>query len=208
MIIHNAYGLWPVHRRPWRAITGAERLGCTVVPVSGGMTERQVQLINDFKPDIHHGDAKLYAGNPGRIQKGRAWNLASRPLKFGILRRRALDQRDARPRSRRRSIWTPTDIYGLSESDRPPAVAQEWRRDQRTACMSWEDHFYPEVIDPRDRYGCCPTVKRASLFSTSLTKEAFPIIRYRTRDLTRFAAGARARPGMRAQWRRFTGRFR
>src|SRR5579871_3598711 len=197
-LVHIAYG-YGLFTGGLGAHYGAERLGCTVVPVSGGMTERQVQLINDFKPDI--------------ITVTPSYMLAI----LDEFKRRGLDPRQS---SLRIGIfgaepWTnamraeieaafdmdATDIYGLSEVI-GPGVAQECL-ETKDGLHIWEDHFYPEVIDP-ETGAVLPDGERGELVFTSLTKEAFPIIRYRTRDLTRLSPGT-ARPGMR-RMEKVTGR--
>jgi len=198
MIIHNAYG-YGLFTGGLGVHYGAERLGCTVVPISGGMTERQVQLINDFRPDI--------------ITVTPSYMLAI----LDEFRRQRLDPRQC---SLRIGIfgaepWTnamraeiedafdmnATDIYGLSEVI-GPGVAQECI-ETKDGLHIWEDHFYPEVIDP-ETGAVLPDGEKGELVFTSLTKEAFPVIRYRTRDLTRLLPGT-ARPGMR-RMEKVTGR--
>jgi phenylacetate-CoA ligase len=198
MIIHNAYG-YGLFTGGLGVHYGAETLGCTVVPISGGMTERQVQLINDFRPDI--------------ITVTPSYMLAI----LDEFRRQKLDPRQC---SLRIGIfgaepWTnamraeieevfdmdATDIYGLSEVI-GPGVAQECI-ETKDGLHIWEDHFYPEVIDP-ETGAVLPDGEKGELVFTSLTKEAFPVIRYRTRDLTRLLPGT-ARPGMR-RMEKVTGR--
>src|SRR3981189_813462 len=189
MIMHNAYG-YGLFTGGLGAHYGAERLGCTVVPVSGGMTERQVQLINDFTPDIITVTPSYMLAI---LDEFKRQGLDSRKssLKFGIF--------GAEP-------WTnamrgeieaafdmdATDIYGLSEVI-GPGVAQECI-ETKDGLHIWEDHFSPEVIDP-ETGAVLPDGEKGELVFTSLTKEAFPVIRYRTRDLTRLLPGT-ARPGM------------
>jgi phenylacetate-CoA ligase len=198
MIIHNAYG-YGLFTGGLGVHYGAEKLGCTVVPISGGMTERQVQLINDFKPDI-------IAVTPSYmlaiLDEFKRQGLDSRKssLKFGIF--------GAEPwtNAMRAEIeaafnMNATDIYGLSEVI-GPGVAQECV-ESKDGLHIWEDHFYPEVIDP-DTGKVLPAGEMGELVFTSLTKEAFPVIRYRTRDLTRLLPGT-ARPGMR-RMEKVTGR--
>jgi phenylacetate-CoA ligase len=192
MIIHNAYG-YGLFTGGLGVHYGAEKLGCTVVPISGGMTERQVQLINDFRPDI----ITLAILDEFKRQK---LDPRQCSLKVGIF--------GAEP-------WTnamrgeiedafdmdATDIYGLSEVI-GPGVAQECI-ETKDGLHIWEDHFYPEVIDP-ETGAVLPDGEKGELVFTSLTKEAFPVIRYRTRDLTRLLPGT-ARPGMR-RMEKVTGR--
>ncbi len=198
MIMHNAYG-YGLFTGGLGAHYGAETLGCTVVPVSGGMTERQVQLITDFRPDI--------------ITVTPSYMLAI----LDEFRRQGIDPRQS---SLRVGIfgaepWTnamraeieqafdmdATDIYGLSEVI-GPGVAQECV-ETKDGLHVWEDHFLPEIVDP-DTGAVLPDGEKGELVFTSLTKEAFPIIRYRTRDLTRLLPGS-ARPGMR-RMEKITGR--
>jgi len=198
MILRNAYcyGLFTgglgVHY-------GAEQLGCTVVPISGGMTERQVQLINDFRPDIITVTPSYMLAI---LDEFKRQGLDSRKssLRFGIF--------GAEPwtNAMRTEIETAfdmnaTDIYGLSEVI-GPGVAQECL-ETKDGLHIWEDHFYPEVIDP-ETGAVLPDGEIGELVFTSLTKEAFPVIRYRTRDLTRLLPGT-ARPGMR-RMEKITGR--
>ena len=198
MIIHNAYG-YGLFTGGLGVHYGAENLGCTVVPISGGMTERQVQLINDFRPDIITVTPSYMLAI---LDEFRRQKLDPRQcsLKVGIF--------GAEP-------WTnamrgeiedafdmdATDIYGLSEVI-GPGVAQECI-ETKDGLHIWEDHFYPEVIDP-ETGAVLPDGEKGELVFTSLTKEAFPVIRYRTRDLTRLLPGT-ARPGMR-RMEKVTGR--
>ena len=166
-------------------ITARERLGCTVVPVSGGMTERQVQLINDFRPDIITVTPSYMLAILDEFRRD-----GHRPARMLAedrhLRRRALDQRDARARSRRASRMDAVDIYGLSEV-MGPGVANECV-ETKDGLHIWEDHFYPEVIDP-ETGAVLPDGEPGELVFTSLTKEGMPVVRYRTRDLTRLLPG-------------------
>src|SRR5512140_3869413 len=198
MIIHNAYG-YGLFTGGLGVHYGAERLGCTVVPISGGMTERQVQLINDFRPDIITVTPSYMLASLDEFKR-QGLDPRQSSLKFGIF--------GAEP-------WTnamrgeiegsfdmdATDIYGLSEV-MGPGVAQECI-ETKDGLHIWEDHFYPEVIDP-ETGEVLPDGEKGELVFTSLTKEAFPVIRYRTRDLTRLLPGT-ARPGMR-RMEKVTGR--
>lgn len=181
--VHVAYG-YGLFTGGLGAHYGAEKLGCTVIPVSGGMTERQVQLIQDFEPRVI------------MITPSYLLVLADEFARQGL---------DARKTSLQVGIfgaepWTPkmrgeieqlfgmdaVDIYGLSEII-GPGVANECVR-EKEGLYVWEDHFYPEVIDP-ETGEVLPDGKKGELVFTSLTKEAFPVIRYRTRDLTRLLPG-------------------
>jgi phenylacetate-CoA ligase len=198
MMVHVAYG-YGLFTGGLGAHYGAERLGCTVVPMSGGMTERQVQLITDFRPDIIMVTPSYLLA----ILDGfRAQGLDPRDssLRFGIFgaepwtnaMRQEIEQAFA---------LDATDIYGLSEVI-GPGVAQECV-ETKDGLHIWEDHFLPEVIDPVTGT-VLPDGEIGELVFTSLTKEAFPIVRYRTRDLTRLLPGT-ARPGMR-RMEKVTGR--
>jgi phenylacetate-CoA ligase len=198
MIVHVAYG-YGLFTGGLGAHYGAEKLGCTVVPVSGGMTERQVQLINDFRPDVIMVTPSYMLAILDEFQR-QGLNPRDCSLKIGIF--------GAEPwtNAMRREIedgfaMDAVDIYGLSEV-MGPGVANECV-ETKDGLHIWEDHFYPEVIDP-DTGAVLPDGEKGELVFTSLTKEAFPIIRYRTRDLTRLLPGT-ARPGMR-RMEKVTGR--
>lgn len=198
MMVHIAYG-YGLFTGGLGAHYGAERLGCSVVPMSGGMTERQMQLIDDFKPDaIMVTPSYMLAILDGFRKAGIDPEASS--LRFGIF--------GAEPwtNAMRHEIESAfaldaTDIYGLSEVI-GPGVAQECV-ETKDGLHIWEDHFLPEVIDPQTG-AALPDGETGELVFTSLTKEAFPIIRYRTRDLTRLLPGT-ARPGMR-RMEKVTGR--
>jgi len=163
---------------------GAESLGCTVIPVSGGFTERQVQLITDFKPDI-------IAVTPSYLLA-----IADEFDRQGIDARRSslrIALCGAEPWSEamraeieRRFNLDALNVYGLSEVI-GPGVAQEYAPD-KDGLTIWEDHFIPEIIDP-ETGEILPDGEEGELVFTSLTKEAMPVIRYRTRDLTRLLPG-------------------
>src|SRR6202167_5356455 len=199
MIMHNAYG-YGLFTGGLGAHYGAERLGCTVVPLSGGMTERQVQLIQDFKPEmIMITPSYLLALLDGFKAAGLDPRRTS--LKFASC--------GAEPwtNSMRAEIEAAfaidaTDMYGLSEVI-APGVAQE-SVETKDGLHVWEDHFLPEIINP-ETGAVLPDGEFGELVITSLTKEAFPVIRYRTRDLTRLLPGT-ARPGMR-RIEKVLGRF-
>jgi phenylacetate-CoA ligase len=198
MIIHNAYG-YGLFTGGLGVHYGAEKLGCTVVPISGGMTDRQVQLINDFAPDIITVTPSYMLAILDEFKR-RGIDPRQSSLRIGIF--------GAEPwtNAMRAEIETSfgmdaTDIYGLSEVI-GPGVAQECI-ETKDGLHIWEDHFYPEVIDPETGL-VLPDGQRGELVFTSLTKEAFPVVRYRTRDLTRLLPGT-ARPGMR-RMEKVTGR--
>lgn len=183
MRIHIAYG-YGLFTGGLGAHYGAERLGCAVIPVGGGGTERQVQLIQDFQPDvIMVTPSYMLAILDGFRAAGAEPRGTS--LRVGIF--------GAEPwtNAMRGEIETAfdmhaVDIYGLSEV-MGPGVANECV-ETKDGLHIWEDHFYPEVVDP-DTGAVLPDGERGELVFTSLTKEATPVIRYRTRDLTRLLPG-------------------
>src|SRR3954470_23310894 len=197
-VLHNAYG-YGLFTGGLGAHYGAEALGCTVVPVSGGMTPRQVQLITDFGP-------RIVMVTPSYmltvIDEFEAQGLDPRAcsLQIGIFGAEPWTEQMRAEMEQRLDIDA-VDIYGLSEV-MGPGVAQECV-ETKDGLHVWEDHFYPEVIDPVTGE-VLPEGEQGALVFTSLTKEALPIIRYRTRDLTRLLPGT-ARPGMR-RMEKVTGR--
>ena len=198
MIIHNAYG-YGLFTGGLGVHYGAERLGCTVVPISGGMTTRQVQLINDFKPDIITVTPSYMLAILDEFKR-QGLDPRKSSLKIGIFGAEPWTNA-MRAEIEQSFDMDATDIYGLSEVI-GPGVAQECI-ETKDGLHIWEDHFYPEVIDP-ETGAVLPDGEKGELVFTSLTKEAFPIIRYRTRDLTRLLPGT-ARPGMR-RMEKVTGR--
>jgi phenylacetate-CoA ligase len=182
-IVHVAYG-YGLFTGGLGAHYGAEKLGCTVIPMSGGQTGKQVQLIQDFRPDIIMVTPSYMLAIAEEMQR-QGIDPRSTSLAIGIF--------GAEP-------WTPTmrtaieqvmdidaiDIYGLSEVI-GPGVAQECI-ETKDGLTVWEDHFYPEIVDPATG-AVLPEGERGELVFTSLTKEAMPIVRYRTRDLTRLLPG-------------------
>ncbi|OYQ29559.1 phenylacetate--CoA ligase [Sandarakinorhabdus cyanobacteriorum] len=187
MKVHVAYG-YGLFTGGLGAHYGAEALGCAVIPMGGGQTEKQMQIIADFRPDIIMvTPSYLLAMLDAYTKQG--LDPAATSLRIGIF--------GAEPwtEAMRREIETAfgisaTDIYGLSEV-MGPGVAQECgvAKDGPTI---WEDHFYPEIIDP-ETGAVLPDGAEGELVFTSLTKQAMPVIRYRTRDLTRLLPGS-ARP--------------
>ncbi|MGJ4943806.1 phenylacetate--CoA ligase PaaK [Bradyrhizobium sp. HKCCYLS1011] len=198
MIIHNAYG-YGLFTGGLGVHYGAEQLGCTVVPISGGMTERQVQLINDFRPDIITVTPSYMLAILDEFKRQKLDPKQS-SLKLGIFGAEPWTNA-MRAEIEDAFAMDATDIYGLSEVI-GPGVAQECL-ETKDGLHIWEDHFYPEIIDP-DTGKVLPEGEIGELVFTSLTKEAFPVIRYRTRDLTRLLPGT-ARPGMR-RMEKVTGR--
>jgi phenylacetate-CoA ligase len=197
-IVHNAYG-YGLFTGGLGAHYGAEKLGCTVIPVSGGMTPRQVQLITDFEPRIIMVTPSYMLTVIDEFEK-RGLNPRASSLEIGIFGAEPWTEQMRLEMEERAGIHA-VDIYGLSEV-MGPGVAQECV-ETKDGLHIWEDHFYPEIIDP-DTGEVLPEGERGELVFTSLTKEAMPVIRYRTRDLTRLLPGT-ARPGMR-RMEKVTGR--
>jgi phenylacetate-CoA ligase len=163
---------------------GAERLGCTVIPMSGGQTERQVQLIADFNPDLIM-VTPSYLLNIADEMDRQGVDPAKLKLRSGIVG--AEPWTDAmRAEINNRLHMRALDTYGLSEV-MGPGVAQECIETEDGPTL-WEDHFYPEIIDP-ETGDVLPEGSRGELVLTCLTKEALPTMRYRTRDITRLLPG-------------------
>lgn len=182
-ITHVAYG-YGLFTGGLGAHYGAERLGCTVVPMSGGQTEKQVQLINDFRPRVIL-VTPSYCLNLIDEMERQGLDPRRCSLEIGVFG--AEPWTDAmRTEIEARLGIDAVDIYGLSEV-MGPGVAQECV-ETKDGPTIWEDHFYPEIIDP-DTGQVLPDGEEGELVFTSLTKEAFPVIRYRTRDLTRLLPG-------------------
>ncbi len=177
-VVHVAYG-YGLFTGGLGAHYGAERLGCTVVPMSGGQTEKQIQLITDFAPDVIM-VTPSYALAIAEEMVRQGLDPSSSSLRLGIFG--AEPWSDAM-RLQLERTWgiDAVDIYGLSEV-MGPGVANECI-ETKDGPVLWEDHFYPEIIDPVTGV-VLPDGERGELVLTSLTKEAFPVIRYRTRDLT------------------------
>jgi phenylacetate-CoA ligase len=163
---------------------GAERLGCTVVPVSGGMTERQVQLIQDFQPRIVMVTPSYFLAILDEME-AQGIDPKQTSLEIGIFGAEPWTEQ-MREEVERRSNIRAVDIYGLSEVI-GPGVSQESAQTQ-DGLHIWEDHFYPEVVDPVTGE-VLPDGVEGELVLTSLTKQAMPVIRYRTRDLTTLLPG-------------------
>jgi phenylacetate-CoA ligase len=197
-IVHVAYG-YGLFTGGLGAHYGAERLGCTVVPVSGGMTPRQVQLINDFQPSIIMVTPSYMLALLDEFER-QGLDPKQSSLRIGIFGAEPWTEA-MRDEIEDRLDMHAVDIYGLSEV-MGPGVAQECV-DTKDGLHIWEDHFYPEVIDPITG-DVVSDGEPGELVFTSLTKQALPIIRYRTRDLTRLLPGT-ARPGFR-RMERITGR--
>ncbi len=163
---------------------GAEKLGLTVVPFGGGQTERQVQLINDFRPDIIMVTPSYMLAIADEFER-QGLDPARSSLRLGIFGAEPWTN-DMRAAIEQRMGMDAVDIYGLSEV-MGPGVANECV-ETKDGPTIWEDHFYPEIIDP-ETGEVLPDGEFGELVFTSLTKEALPIIRYRTRDLTRLLPG-------------------
>ncbi|RZU65128.1 phenylacetate-CoA ligase [Microterricola gilva] len=198
MKVHNAYG-YGLFTGGLGAHAGIEELGATVIPMSGGQTARQVQLITDFEPDailctpsylLTIADAMESAGIDPHSSSLKVAVLGAEPwtneMRLELERRLGIDA---------------LDIYGLSEV-MGPGVGNECL-ETKDGPHIWEDHFLPEIVDG-ETGATLPDGEMGELVFTSLTKEAFPVIRYRTRDLTRLLPGT-ARPGMR-RIEKITGR--
>ncbi|MEU0523379.1 phenylacetate--CoA ligase PaaK [Streptomyces niveus] len=181
--VHVAYG-YGLFTGGLGAHYGAERLGCTVIPASGGMTARQVQLITDFRPEIIMVTPSYMLTLLDEFER-QGVDPRSTSLRVGVFGAEPWTQEMRREIEERFAIDA-VDIYGLSEV-MGPGVAQECV-ETKDGLHIWEDHFYPEVVDPFTGE-VLPEGEEGELVFTSLTKEAMPVIRYRTRDLTRLLPG-------------------
>ncbi|WP_405656007.1 phenylacetate--CoA ligase PaaK [Streptomyces sp. RK9] len=181
--VHVAYG-YGLFTGGLGAHYGAERLGCTVIPASGGMTARQVQLILDFRPEIIMVTPSYMLTLLEEFER-QGVDPRSTSLRVGIFGAEPWTEEMRREIEERFAIDA-VDIYGLSEVI-GPGVAQECV-ETKDGLHIWEDHFYPEVVDPITGE-VLPDGEHGELVFTSLTKEALPVIRYRTRDLTRLLPG-------------------
>jgi phenylacetate-CoA ligase len=196
--VHVAYG-YGLFTGGLGAHYGAEKLGCTVIPASGGMTSRQVQLITDFEPEVIMVTPSYMLTLLDEFER-QGLDARASSLKIGIFGAEPWTEQ-MRTELEERVAIDAVDIYGLSEV-MGPGVAQECV-ETKDGLHIWEDHFYPEVIDPFTE-GVLPGGQSGELLFTSLTKQALPIIRYRTRDLTRLLPGT-ARPAFR-RMEKVTGR--
>ncbi len=181
--VHVAYG-YGLFTGGLGAHYGAEALGCTVIPVSGGMTERQVSLIRDFAPDVIMVTPSYMLAIVDEMQR-QGIDPRSTSLQVGIFGAEPWTN-DMRAEMEQRLDMHAVDIYGLSEV-MGPGVANECV-ETKDGLHIWEDHFYPEIIDPVTG-AVLPDGAEGELVFTSLTKQAMPVIRYRTRDLTRLLPG-------------------
>ena len=181
--VHVAYG-YGLFTGGLGAHYGAEALGCTVVPVSGGMTERQVLLIQDFRPDVIMVTPSYMLAIIDEMERQKI-DPRMTSLQVGIFGAEPWTN-DMRQEIEQRLDMHAVDIYGLSEV-MGPGVANECV-ETKDGLHIWEDHFYPEVIDPLTG-DVLPDGEEGELVFTTLTKQAMPVIRYRTRDLTRLLPG-------------------
>ncbi|MBO1414287.1 phenylacetate--CoA ligase PaaK [Streptomyces sp. FH025] len=196
--VHIAYG-YGLFTGGLGAHYGAERAGCTVIPASGGMTARQVQLIQDFRPEIIMVTPSYLLTLLDEFER-QGIDPRRSSLRVGIFGAEPWTEEMRREIEDRLDLHA-VDIYGLSEVV-GPGIAQECV-ETKDGLHIWEDHFYPEVVDPfTDEV--MPQGESGELVFTSLTKEALPVIRYRTRDLSRLLPGT-ARPSFR-RMEKVTGR--
>jgi phenylacetate-CoA ligase len=184
-IIHNAYG-YGLFTGGLGAHYGAEKLGCTVVPMSGGFGERQVQLIREFGARVVLMTPSYMLAIADEFER-QGIDPRSTAMRIGIFGAEPWTE-GMRAEIERRLGIDAVDIYGLSEV-MGPGVACEFV-ETKDGPTIWEDHFYPEIVDP-DSGVPLPDGEPGELVFTSLTKEALPVVRYRTRDLTKLMAGAR-----------------
>jgi len=178
-MVHISYG-YGLFTGGLGAHYGAERLGCTVIPMSGGQTEKQVQLIQDFKPSIIMVTPSYMLNIVEEFQR-QGLDCAKSSLQVGIFGAEPWTNA-MRGEIEQRAGIDAVDIYGLSEVI-GPGVASECI-ESKDGPVIWEDHFYPEIIDP-ETGEVLPDGEEGELVFTSLSKEAMPVVRYRTRDLTR-----------------------
>ena len=197
-VVHVAYG-YGLFTGGLGAHYGAERLGCTVVPVSGGMTERQVQLVLDFEPRVIMVTPSYFLAILDELE-AQGVDPTSTSLEIGIFGAEPWTN-EMRREIEDRSGIDAVDIYGLSEV-LGPGVSQEAGA-TKDGLHVWEDHVYPEVVDPVT-FEVLPDGEEGELVFTSLTREAMPVVRYRTRDLTRLLPGT-AYPAFR-RMQKVTGR--
>jgi len=181
--VHVAYG-YGLFTGGLGSHYGAERLGCTVIPVSGGMTARQAQLIVDFEPDVIMVTPSYMLAIVDELDR-QGIDPRATSLAVGIFGAEPWTEEMRREIEGRLDMHA-VDIYGLSEIV-GPGVASECV-ETKDGPHVWEDHFYPEVVDPATG-DVLPDGEVGELVFTTLTKEALPMIRYRTRDLTRLLPG-------------------
>ena len=182
--VHVAYG-YGLFTGGLGAHYGAERLGLAVVPLGGGMTERQVQLIADFKPEIIMVTPSYMLAIADEMER-QGLDPRKSSLRVGIFGAEPWTN-ELRQQIEQRLSLEAMDLYGLSEVIGPGVAAE--CAETKDGLTIWEDHFYPEIIDPASG-AVLPDGEKGELVLTSLTKEALPVIRYRTRDLTRLLPGS------------------
>ncbi|HRO58965.1 MAG TPA: phenylacetate--CoA ligase [Burkholderiaceae bacterium] len=182
-LVHVSYG-YGLFTGGLGAHYGAERLGLTVVPFGGGQTERQVQLMQDFRPDIVMITPSYMLAIADEFER-RGIDPRSASMRIGIFGAEPWTN-EMRGEIERRLSLDAVDIYGLSEV-MGPGVANECIETKDGPTL-WEDHFYPEIVDP-ETGAVLPDGEFGELVLTSLTKQALPVVRYRTRDLTRLLPG-------------------
>jgi phenylacetate-CoA ligase len=182
--VHVAYG-YGLFTGGLGAHYGAEHLGLAVIPLGGGMTERQVQLIGDFQPQIIMVTPSYMLAIADEMER-QGLDPRKSSLRVGIFGAEPWTEEMRSSIEQRLNIQA-IDIYGLSEV-MGPGVAQECA-ETKDGLTVWEDHFYPEIVDPASGRPL-PDGEKGELVFTSLTKEALPVIRYRTRDLTRLLPGS------------------
>ncbi len=198
-VVHNAYG-YGLFTGGLGAHYGAERLGATVVPMSGGSTERQVLLIRDFGARVLCATPS-YALNIAEVAEKEGFDLRKSDLAIGVFGAEPWSEAMRREIESRLGLRA-VDIYGLSEI-MGPGVAVEC--EAQDGLHGWEDHFLFEVIDP-DTGSAVPDGHAGELVITTLTKQALPMVRYRTRDITRLARERCACGRTHARLKRITGR--
>ncbi|MGK5496462.1 phenylacetate--CoA ligase PaaK [Streptomyces sp. URMC 125] len=196
--VHVSYG-YGLFTGGLGAHYGAERAGCTVIPASGGMTARQVQLIQDFRPEVIMVTPSYMLTLLDEFER-QGVDPRTSSLELGVFGAEPWTEEMRREIEERAGLHA-VDIYGLSEV-MGPGVAQECV-EAKDGLHIWEDHFYPEVVDPITGE-VLPDGEEGELVFTSLTKQALPVVRYRTRDLTRLLPGT-ARPAFR-RMEKVTGR--
>lgn len=199
MMVHNAYG-YGLFTGGLGAHYGATKLGCTVVPMSGGQTEKQIQLIQDFKPDVIM-CTPTYLLAIADAMKNQGIDPRTTSLKLAVLGAEPWTE-EMRHELETTLDLKACDIYGLSEIMGPGVAGEDV--EAQDGSHIWEDHFRPEIIDPFDPSVVMDDGEPGELVFTTLTKQALPIIRYRTHDLTRLLPGS-ARPAHRRMGR-ITGR--
>ena len=185
--VHVAYG-YGLFTGGLGAHYGAERLGLTVIPLGGGMTERQVQLIQDFRPEIIMVTPSYMLAIADEMER-QGLDPKKSSLRIGIFGAEPWTN-ELRSAIEQRTSLAALDLYGLSEVIGPGVAAE--CIETKDGLTVWEDHFYPEIVDPQTG-APLPDGEKGELVLTSLTKEALPVIRYRTRDLTRLLPGTARR---------------